>query len=209
MLISFLPHGEATYFHPPKLAYLIRLGACRLQLLAVYSAYGGSCMSALPREDSLHPPACLHCCTFSGRLFYCRLAPTLLPSLLPPLPASPITVLFGCGTLLALTAYRVLGSALSLLGGLASISCSLLLPTAFYSLLSWRRLRLPAKAGLTVLLAVGVALVGLITSSNLCDLLESCRERHSHGGSNGSSGSSGSSWLPWVGPQAALLPSQG
>ncbi|KAI7835542.1 hypothetical protein COHA_010558 [Chlorella ohadii] len=144
MLISFLPHGEATYFHPPKLAYLIRL------------------------------------------------------------------VLFGCGTLLALTAYRVLGSALSLLGGLASISCSLLLPTAFYSLLSWRRLRLPAKAGLTVLLAVGVALVGLITSSNLCDLLESCRERHSHGGSS-SSGSNGgsSSWLPWVGLQAALLQSQG
>ena len=27
MLISFLPHGEATYFHPPKLAYLIRTGA--------------------------------------------------------------------------------------------------------------------------------------------------------------------------------------
>lgn len=26
MLISFLPHGSATYFHPPKLAYLIRLG---------------------------------------------------------------------------------------------------------------------------------------------------------------------------------------
>ncbi len=135
------------------------------------------------------------------------------PASLPSRPPSPPTaVLFGCGTLLALTAYRVLGSALSLLGGLASISCSLLLPTAFYSLLSWRQLRLPAKAGLTVLLAVGVALVGLITSSNLCDLLESCRERHSHNvGSRGSSGSNGgsSSWLPWVGPQAALLPLQG
>jgi vesicular inhibitory amino acid transporter len=142
MLISFLPHGEATYFHPPKLAYLIR------------------------------------------------------------------TVLFGCGTLLALTAYQVLGSALSLLGGLASISCSLLLPTAFYSLLSWRRLGAPAKVGLVALLAVGVALVGLITASNLCDLMERCRERHSHSHS-GSNGSGSGSWLPWGGLLAALLPPEG
>lgn len=122
---------------------------------------------------------------------------------LPPLPplASPSAVLFGCGTLLALTAYQVLGSALSLLGGLSSISCSLLLPTAFYSLLSWRRLGVPAKTGLAALLAVGVALVGLITSSNLCDLLERCRERHSHSG-----GSKGDRLLPWGGPLAAVLP---
>lgn len=147
---------------------------------------------------------CLHCF---------RTAPPPPPpsahsACLPPLPplSSPPAVLFGCGTLLALTAYQVLGSALSLLGGLASISCSLLLPTAFYSLLSWRRLGLPAKTGLAALLAVGVSLVGLITSSNLCDLLEHCRERHSHSG--GGSGS-GNSLLSWGGPLTAVLPGSG
>lgn len=124
----------------------------------------------------------------------------VLPSLLPP-----AAVLFGCGTLLALTAYRVLGSALSLLGGLASISCSLLLPTAFYALLSWRRLGVPAKLGLGALLAVGAALVVLITASNICDLLERCRERHSHSGGSGNR----DSLLPGGGPLAGLLPVHG
>lgn len=36
MLISFLPHAEATYFHPPKLAYLIRTGGW-LNLLSLQS----------------------------------------------------------------------------------------------------------------------------------------------------------------------------
>lgn len=83
--------------------------------------------------------------------------------------------LFCAGTALALTAYDVLGSALSLLGGLGSISCSLLLPTAFYARLAWPRLRAPARTGLVLLLGLGAALVCLITGTNLCDLSAPCR----------------------------------
>lgn len=196
MLISFLPHGEATYFHPPKLAYLIRTGGWP-HLLSLQSdclgrpGVGTVCCCHHNVPDEMWEPPVKGFCNHN-----CHILPPLLP---------PAAVLFGCGTLLALTAYRVLGSALSLLGGLASISCSLLLPTAFYALLSWRRLGVPAKLGLGALLAVGVALVVLITSSNICDLLERCRERHSHSGGSGN----GDSLLPGGGPLAGLLPVHG
>ncbi len=86
------------------------------------------------------------------------------------------------GTLLALSAYRVLGSALSLLGGLCSITCSLVLPTAFYLRLSWGRLTLPRRVGLLAMLALGLALVCLVTGMNVCELLPACREKYLHPG---------------------------
>lgn len=102
---------------------------------------------------------------------------------------------------LALTAYRVLGAALSLAGGLASITCSLVLPTAFYARLAWGGLRWPARTGLAALLAVGVALVLLITGTNICDMLgQRCHLRQHH--ASGSSGDAAvGAWvplLPWA-----------
>lgn len=101
----------------------------------------------------------------------------------PPVLASAIRLgLFGAATLLALTAYQVLGATLSLLGGLASISCSLLLPTAFYASLSWRRQGWAARAGLAALLALGAALIALVTTTSLCDMTQRCGAHHGGGG---------------------------
>lgn len=96
--------------------------------------------------------------------------------------------IFGAGTALALGAYAVLGSALSLLGGLCSITCSLVLPTAFYLLLSWRYLRWPARIGLGAMLALGLALVALVTAMNVCELVQSCRSHHMRGNAAAGSG---------------------
>ncbi|KAL4428159.1 hypothetical protein ABPG75_002248 [Micractinium tetrahymenae] len=84
-------------------------------------------------------------------------------------------VLFATCALLALTAYDALGSVLSLLGGLCSITCSLILPTAFYSLLAWPRLRTPARVALLALLALALSLAALITAQNICFMVPACR----------------------------------
>lgn len=59
--------------------------------------------------------------------------------------------------------------------GLCSITCSLILPTAFYSLLAWPRLCTPARIGLLALLAVSLALATLITAQNVCFMVPVCR----------------------------------
>lgn len=111
--------------------------------------------------------------------------------------------LFALGTLLALSAYRVLGSALSLLGGLCSITCSLVLPTAFYLRLSWGRLAWPRRAGLLAMLALGAALVCLVTGMNVCELLPACRERYLQPG-GAAAGVTADAWAGWM--AAAALP---
>lgn len=85
--------------------------------------------------------------------------------------------LFVAGVGLSFCARSVLGCVISLVGGLCSISCSLLLPTAFYSLLAWRDLRWPARAGLAALLLGGVALVCSITLQNLLDIASHARHQ--------------------------------
>lgn len=44
-------------------------------------------------------------------------------------------------------AYSFLGNVMSLVGGFASISCSLLMPSLFYLILFWKELSKPRKAG--------------------------------------------------------------
>lgn len=102
--------------------------------------------------------------------------------------------IFAGGSLLALGTYSVLGSALSLLGGLCSITCSLVLPTAFYSLLAWPRLGRAAAGGLAAMLALGLSLVALVTAQNVCELLPSCRQRYLHAGLAAGSGGHGDGW---------------
>lgn len=89
--------------------------------------------------------------------------------------------LFAAGCTLGLVAYDALGSALSLLGGLGSISCSLVLPTVFYMLLAWRHSSPAARCALVTLLALGAGLVVLVTGMNVCELSERCSGRHAGG----------------------------
>lgn len=82
-------------------------------------------------------------------------------------------LLFAVAALLALTVYSSLGSVLSLVGGLCSLTCSLLLPSAFYTLLAWRQLRWPARVALSTMLLLGLSLISLITATNLWELTSS------------------------------------
>ncbi len=63
------------------------------------------------------------------------------------------------------------------MGGLCSISCSLVLPTAFYSLLAWKDMNWRAKAGLVTLLLGAVALACLITIQNVIDIISHAHQQ--------------------------------
>lgn len=60
-------------------------------------------------------------------------------------------------------------------------------PTAFYAALSWRRQGWAARAGLVALLALGEALVGLVTAMSIHDM----RRQHPGGGGGSTLGSIG------------------
>jgi hypothetical protein len=56
------------------------------------------------------------------------------------------------GGMLGAQAYAVLGNVMSLVGGFASISCSLLMPALFYLILFWKELSRLRRAGACALL---------------------------------------------------------
>lgn len=110
-------------------------------------------------------------------------------------------VVFAAGVSLAYFAHSFLGCVISLVGGLASISCSLLLPTAFFARLAWKDLGKPARAGLVALLVGGSVLVCFITAQNVADIAAHVRQRQGGGGEGGSGGLGAQGWLglaPWM-----------
>ena len=68
-------------------------------------------------------------------------------------------------------AFAVLGNVMSLVGGMCSMCCSLLLPSLFYLILYKEELGVLRKAGVVLLLLCGVALLLLIVWQNIQDLL--------------------------------------
>lgn len=70
----------------------------------------------------------------------------------------------------ALQAFAVLGNVMSLVGGMCSMCCSLLLPSLFYLILYKEDLSWVKKCGVVVLLLCGVALLVLIVVQNIQDL---------------------------------------
>ena len=80
----------------------------------------------------------------------------------PVLAGAVRLAILAAGCTVALLAYGVLGNAISLVGGVASMSCSLLLPSSFYLALFWRDLHRPARAGVVLLLTLGVAVHALV-----------------------------------------------
>lgn len=79
--------------------------------------------------------------------------------------------MFAETTLLCLQAFAVLGNVMSLVGGMCSMCCSLLLPSLFYLILHKHELSLIRKIGVILLLLCGVALLLLIVVQNLQDLI--------------------------------------
>ena len=69
-----------------------------------------------------------------------------------------------------LQAYNVLGNVMSLVGGICSMCCSLLLPSSFFLLLYWRSVHPMTRAAVCSLLAGSVALAVLITADNIIDI---------------------------------------
>lgn len=70
----------------------------------------------------------------------------------------------------AAQAYAVLGHVMSLVGGLCSMCCSLLLPSLFYLVLHKDDLTLLRKCGTVAVLATGLALLLLIVTQNFSAL---------------------------------------
>lgn len=71
---------------------------------------------------------------------------------------------------MCLQAYAVLGNVMSLVGGLCSMCCSLLLPSLFYLVLHRHDLTLLRKCGIACVLMSGVALLVLIVYQNFATL---------------------------------------
>lgn len=69
-------------------------------------------------------------------------------------------------------AFAVLGNVMSLVGGMCSMCCSLLLPSLFYLILYKEELSLTRQCGVLLLLLCGVALLLLIVVQNFQDLLK-------------------------------------
>ncbi|KAL3142963.1 hypothetical protein ABBQ38_003248 [Trebouxia sp. C0009 RCD-2024] len=80
-------------------------------------------------------------------------------------------LIFAAGGLTAYAAFAVLGNVMSLVGGMCSMCCSLLLPSLFYLILHKHELSLIRKIGVILLLLCGVALLLLIVVQNLQDLI--------------------------------------
>ena len=76
-------------------------------------------------------------------------------------------------TIACLQAFAVLGNVMSLVGGMCSMCCSLLLPSLFYLILYKHELSLTRKCSVILLLLCGIALLLLIVVQNLQDLLTS------------------------------------
>ncbi|KAK9907651.1 hypothetical protein WJX75_007699 [Coccomyxa subellipsoidea] len=81
-------------------------------------------------------------------------------------------ILFAAGTCIAFAAYAILGNVMSLVGGFASISCSLLMPSLFFLILFWKELSRLQRTGVLVLLTVGTALLVLIVGQNIMDIAQ-------------------------------------
>lgn len=79
--------------------------------------------------------------------------------------------IFAVGGLTAYAAFAALGNVMSLVGGMCSMCCSLLLPSLFYLMLYKDELSLLRKCGVVMLLICGMALLLLIVVQNIQDLL--------------------------------------
>lgn len=93
-------------------------------------------------------------------------------------PRKPVALairlsIFAVGGLTAYAAFAVLGNVMSLVGGMCSMCCSLLLPSLFYLILYKEDLSWLKKCGVVVLLLCGVALLVLIVVQNMQDLIAS------------------------------------
>ncbi|GAB4818922.1 hypothetical protein N2152v2_005968 [Parachlorella kessleri] len=84
---------------------------------------------------------------------------------------------FLLGVAISYSSQSFIGVVISLVGGLCSISCSLVLPTAFFCFLAWKDLNVKSKAGLSLLLLVGVGLVCSITAQNLCAIISHAHQQ--------------------------------
>lgn len=77
-------------------------------------------------------------------------------------------------------AYRQFGNILSLVGGLCSITCSLLLPSLCFLLLYWVEIGWGKRCGVMLIMGVGALLLVLITSENLRAILTPAQHHVSH-----------------------------
>lgn len=91
----------------------------------------------------------------------------------PPRPAflTALRVLLCAASVAAsYAAFDAVAGVMALVGSVASLSCSLLMPVLFYALLAWKELGRAARAGLAALLALGAVLMVYLTTQNILHL---------------------------------------
>ncbi|KAK9821002.1 hypothetical protein WJX74_000120 [Apatococcus lobatus] len=89
-------------------------------------------------------------------------------------------IVFLLDAAVGILAYRQFGNILSLVGGLCSITCSLLLPSLCFLLLYWVEIGWAKRCGIMLIMIVGGALLVLITSDNLKAILAPPQHHVSH-----------------------------
>lgn len=81
-------------------------------------------------------------------------------------------VLCALSVAVSYTAFDAVAAVMALVGSIASLSCSLLMPTLFYTLLAWKELRRISRAALCALLAFGTVLMVHNTVQNILHLVQ-------------------------------------
>jgi len=106
-------------------------------------------------------------------------SPSSSPSLLSSLKGGggiSVRLCVGAATfLVAAFGREKCGNIMSLVGGLGSIACSLVLPVVCFSILGWQRCSLWERLGLSVFIIVSLTIAALVTGQNVHNLL------HVHG----------------------------
>eukprot|EP00873_Tetraselmis_striata_P008942 jgi/Tetstr1/429206/TSEL_019158.t1 len=80
-------------------------------------------------------------------------------------------LLFGALAGLSYTAFYVLGAVEGLIGGMCSMTCSLLLPVLLYATLAWRRLSILKRVALGALIVLSVLILLLVVTASLLAML--------------------------------------
>jgi len=98
--------------------------------------------------------------------------------------------LFAILAALSYVGYDILGAVEGLIGGLCSMTCSLLMPVLLFATLSWRRLSATARAALAAITAAAAAVLVLVVATSCLSILRG-------GGGGGAGNSFAGGGTPW------------
>jgi solute carrier family 32 (vesicular inhibitory amino acid transporter) len=139
-------------------------------LIMVIQGYLQTSFRNKKRRDETSPPPLERTTAASSSC-----SPSLLSSLKGGVGISLRLCIGSTTFLVAAIGREKCGNIMSLVGGLGSIACSLVLPVVCFSILGWQRCSLWERLGLSVFIIVSLTIAALVTGQNVHNLL------HVHG----------------------------